>query len=64
LRSSGVLRSVRLYTFTDISGQSIDPTFKDPEVQEENKKARKLEPVRCPETSVKVYNSTLSNTSE
>jgi hypothetical protein len=38
LRSSGILRSVVWYLFSDVSGQRIDPLFKGQEVQQHGKK--------------------------
>jgi hypothetical protein len=52
LRPSEVLCSVEWQSFTDISGQCIGPIFKG------------QEPIRCPETLVNNYHSTLHNTPE
>jgi hypothetical protein len=60
LRSSAMLRVVDCLSFTEVSGQRISPIFKVEEV---------LRPlmaglIRCPQTSVRNYHSTLCNTPE
>jgi len=54
LRSSGMLRSVDRYLFTDVSGQplSLSPVFKGLAV---DPLPLKMGPIGCPETLVNKY---------
>ena len=55
LRYSRILRNMKWRLLNDVSGQRIGPIFKGQEIPKTGKTA----PTGCPETSVRIYHSTL-----